>query len=134
MFRGIRVLGTKAAAALDMAQAGGKALHEIQWQPSIVPAQVEAALRKRGVPVYARDIPTDPGDPAAVYVPTGQRKWAEEVVFVQMAQAPLGDILPATERRLQRGKQGYKSRTWKRPRRSGTFADGLAAMVDKWME
>lgn len=130
MLRGLRILGTKAFAKLDLLQAAGKDLYKIEWQPSIPPGKVEAALRKRGVPVYARDIPIDMGDPAYVYVPAKQRPWAEEIIFVQMAQEPLGEILPTTERRMKSGKRGYKSKTWGKPRRSGTIADELASLVD----
>lgn len=70
----------------------GRDAWRIRWYVTagMVPYDVELALRHRGVTVWAQRGDRDPGGArvASVNISANQKRWAEEILFVQMGLTP----------------------------------------------
>jgi len=110
------------------------ATHKLEWfvPHATAPAEGETILRSRGVRIYARNWDTnDDGSArtASVRVAVGQRKLAEEWLFVARGYQPACGILPATERRRATVEPYTPKRTWSSRKVGGSMIDRISDLL-----
>ena len=94
-----------------------RSLHTIKWYetPDCAAMETERYLKQRGVKVYGREIDkTDDDDGieiVTIRVSRKQRKWAEEIIFIQCQKQPACKVLESTADRIGRVPK-YTSRRW----------------------